>query len=299
MLSTTRKTPSSLFDAPDEQSAKRRDGIRLLSSLRDRVLTDEKLSREEIARALSDAMAACEAEMKISSRSASKSKKTTDEFKNFAYSVSHDLRAPLVNLSGFIVAMEDESKNGGDLKPYIDRIKNNLTRFKIIIDGLLLMSRTGSRELLISIIDPASVFNSVISDFQAEINSSDAIIVIENMPEIIEADIEFFTRIVSNIVSNAFKYRDSAREFRLQVCYDSRDGQHVFSVTDNGRGIETESPEDLFHMFRREKNDTQGDGIGLALTKKMIEMHGGEINISNNKSHGCTVTFSIPISLKT
>lgn len=218
------------------------------------------------------------------------------ELEEFAYIASHDLQAPLRRITGFaqLLAERYKGKLDREADDYIDRIQASTTRMQRLIQDLLTYSRAGSKELERSRVDSARVLREVLADLETSIKEAGAEVKTGLMP-VLTADAGQLARLLQNLVGNAVKFRAPDRPPRVRVWAAREGGEWVFSVADNGIGIETKFASDVFKMFRRLHSTSAypGTGIGLAVARKIVERHGGRIWVESEPGQGSTFHFTL------
>ena len=222
--------------------------------------------------------------------------KQNNELEKFAYIVSHDLKAPLRaidNLSSWIeedlaeVITEDVQKNMTLLRQRVARMDN-------MIKAILNYARVGRIDTEVSGVDVNELLSEIINGL---LIPSGFVIEIEN-------DLPFFntcrtplSQVFANLISNAIKYHHCAEQGRIKISVtEPNDNYYLFSVADNGPGIEEEYHEKIFNIFQtiNARDQIDSTGVGLSIVKKIINDFGGEIFIDSSLGQGCTFSFSIP-----
>jgi len=244
----------------------------------------------------------------------------TQENEMFIYSVSHDLRAPLVNLQGFskelIRASDDlraavrESSLATGTRRRIERIVDEdigealhylqtaVLRASHIIDALLRLSRVGHVEYRRQRVDVRDIVQRVVDAMQGSIRARRARVSVGELPPV-WGDPTALEQIFANLIGNAVNYLDPAREGRIEIgTTPAPPGVHslrIFYVRDNGLGIPAIALPRLFNAFQRlHGNATAGEGIGLALVRRMVERHGGRVWAESKEGTGTTFYLSLP-----
>ncbi|WP_233829352.1 sensor histidine kinase [Paraburkholderia sp. ZP32-5] len=244
----------------------------------------------------------------------------TQENEMFIYSVSHDLRAPLVNLQGFskelIRACDElrvavrESSLAATTRRRIERIVDEdigealhylqtaVLRASHIIDALLRLSRVGRVEYRRQRVDVHDIVQRVVDAMQGSIRARRARVSVGELPAV-WGDPTALEQIFANLVGNAVNYLDPAREGRIEIgttpAPPGVQSLRIFYVRDNGLGIPAIALPRLFNAFQRlHGNATAGEGIGLALVRRMVERHGGRVWAESKEGTGTTFYLSLP-----
>lgn len=244
----------------------------------------------------------------------------TQENEMFIYSVSHDLRAPLVNLQGFskelIHACDDlrvavrESSVVPERRQHIERLVDDeigealhylqtaVLRASHIIDALLRLSRLGRVEYRRQQVQVRDIVQRVVDAMQASIRAGHARVVVHELPSV-WGDPTALEQVFANLIGNAINYLDPLREGRVEIgATPAPPGVHslrIFYVRDNGLGIPDVALPRLFSAFQRlHGNVATGEGIGLALVRRVVERHGGRVWAESAEGIGTTFYLSLP-----
>lgn len=225
--------------------------------------------------------------------------RSNKELEEFAYVASHDLREPLHVVSTFSDLLERRAKEtlDDDSKRYIQFIRDGIFQARTLIRELLEYSRIG-QEKSFEPVDIASVIKETMNHMKISIQKYEARIRFGKLPVIRANRIEM-GQLFQNLISNSIKYR-SKRTPDIRISFKETNLNWIFSVKDNGIGIDKEFHERVFAMFQRlhSKSDHSGSGIGLAICKKIIEHHGGKIWLESKRGRGTTFHFTISRSLQ-
>ena len=218
------------------------------------------------------------------------------ELEQFTYITSHDLQEPLRSLISFSELLEKEfsDKLDGNGAIYIDFITKSSKRMRSLVKGLLDYSRIGNNKELVET-DCNQIINDVQDDMTSIIQESEAKITIDTLP-VLKCYPTEMRQLFQNLISNAIKFRkkDSIPEIKISVTENQNNW--IFSVQDNGIGIDQKDIHKLFIIFKRLNNrdEYEGTGIGLAHCKKIVELHGGTIWANAELNKQSTFTFIIP-----
>ncbi len=219
------------------------------------------------------------------------------EFERFAYVISHDLRDPLnaiaLNLQAVLIAPAGELEQ--EDRRRLEMGNNAVWRLEEMIGCLLsYASAGGGASDALELVDTEEIVEEVIANLQARIGESGATVTRDELPRVIARRSQF-TRLLQNLVSNAIKYRgDEPAQVRIEA--HKGDDEWIFSVADNGRGMDEQQTERAFDLFWRpvERGDIAGTGIGLAVCQRVVELHGGRIRLESEPGRGTTVFFTLP-----
>lgn len=217
------------------------------------------------------------------------------ELEEFAYIASHDLQAPLRRIAGFaqLLARRYKGKLDADADEFVDRITAGTARMQGLIQDLLTYSRAGSKQLQPVPTDLEALLAGVVSDLEAPLKEAGGRITSGPLPSM-TVDAGQAARLLQNLIGNAIKFRGPRRP-EIKVSARRAGGEWVFSIADNGIGIEPKFTEDVFKMFRRlhAASAYPGTGIGLAVARKIVERHGGRIWVESEPGKGATFHFTL------
>ena len=242
----------------------------------------------------------------------------------FVYSVSHDLRSPLVNLQGFSQELEltiralrevfedpklpEEYRRRGlpildnEVKQSVEFIQSAVIRVDSIIHALLRLSRVGRVEYQHTAVDLNKTIARILQASHNSILTSEATFVVEELPSA-WGDSTALEQVFANLIDNALKYRDPQRPLVIQIGSLSAGGDgklrgmHTYFIGDNGIGIADNQREKIFQAFRRLDPDrAPGEGMGLSIVRRILERHGGRIWVESNEGEGTTFLFTLPVA---
>ncbi|MEE9297374.1 MAG: PAS domain S-box protein [Phycisphaerae bacterium] len=221
------------------------------------------------------------------------------ELDAFVFSISHDLKTPLVTLQGYTSALEQDCAEvlSDDAKRYLGHVQEATNKIGTLIEDLLELSRVERVEDLRTSVDVGRVVEDVISEYQAQIGERGvAVTVHSGFPEVV-ADRSRLREVFDNLVSNAVKFLNNVREPRIEIGHTQEAGEHRFFIRDNGIGMEPEYHQRVFDVFYRlkEVEDPKGTGVGLAIAKRIVERHGGRIWVESEHGQGSTFYFTLPM----
>jgi signal transduction histidine kinase len=218
---------------------------------------------------------------------------TSQDLEQFAWSVSHDLRAPLRAVSGFldIFREENDSKLDGRARELLDLASGGCGRMAEMIDGLLQLSNLAPRPLRREPVDLSAIAMRVVSDLQA-LDPGRVVNVLLSPGLVVPADRPLVTLVLQNLIGNAWKFTGRTASPRIEV---GRTGEWIY-VRDNGAGFDPATAAGLFTPFQRfhSREEFEGSGIGLATVGKIIRRHGGTIRVDAVPGKGATFYFTLP-----
>jgi PAS domain S-box-containing protein len=241
-----------------------------------------------------------------------------EEIQRFAYIVSHDLRAPLVNVMGFtselegaqaeierfyrnvrqadsnLISPEIRAAIESDLPEAIGFIRSSTVKMDKLIRAILKLSREGRRVLAPEPIDMAQLLEAQRHSVAHQLHERSAILLIEPLPDL-TSDRLAIEQIFGNLIDNAVKYLHPSRPGRIAVRGRHLGANVIYEIEDNGRGIDPKDFERIFDLFRRSGvQDQQGEGIGLAHVRALVRRLGGTISVSSRLGEGSIFTVVLP-----
>lgn len=257
-------------------------------------ITERKRAEEEVRR-LNE-----ELEERVRQRTA-ELEASTRELDAFAYSVSHDLRAPLRSLAGFSEVLLDDYADGIDDvgRGYLSRIEANAARMARMIDDLLDLSRATRVELRREQVDLSAVACDVIGELRdADPDRQVQVAVADGLTT--SGDPHLIRLILINLLSNAWKFTARRLPAVIEVDAIGHDRQ-VFAIRDNGAGFDMRYAAKLFDPFQRlhSNSDFEGTGIGLAIVQRIVQRHGGRIWAKSEIDHGTSFYFTLATDANT
>jgi len=221
------------------------------------------------------------------------------DLESFSYSVSHDLRSPLRHIASFVTLLEEHLGEQVDevSARYLGTISNSARHMSQLIDGLLAFSRLGRAAINLAPVDLTLLVNTAVSQIEHETTGRAVEWAIASDLPVVHADALLLREVWANLVGNAVKYTRPRDLAKIEITWqmDPVLG-YVFSVRDNGVGFDTKYSQKLFGVFQRLHRATEfeGTGIGLALTRRIVERHGGSIWAESQPGRGSVFHFSLP-----
>ncbi|KIC13705.1 hypothetical protein RA20_22705 [Leisingera sp. ANG-Vp] len=219
------------------------------------------------------------------------------ELDNFAYIASHDLKAPLRVIDNTSRWLEEDLAEHLDdeNRENMEMLRNRVRRMEKLLDDLLVYSRIGrqaqdpGQEWLDGgkLVQDAALLSDLPQEFELDVSAALSEIVLPHMP---------LQQVFANLINNAVKHHDKAAG-KISVTMREQGGKHLFSVKDDGPGIDPQFHQRVFKMFTtlQPRDKVEGSGMGLAMVQKTMEHFGEEITLESAPGHGCTFTFSWPV----
>ena len=248
--------------------------------------------------------------------------RANEEIQRFAYIVSHDLRAPLVNVMGYTAELEQAGRiidrqmtavetNAPklveqealtavreDVPEAIGFIRASTEKMDRLINAILKLSREGRRNLVPERLDMTTMVRNIADSVRHQTQAAGAEVIVEPLPRL-ESDRLSIEQVMGNLIDNAVKYLDPSRPGRIIVTGEEAPGGWiVYRVTDNGRGISDRDHERIFELFRRSgRQDQPGEGLGLAFVRNSVRRLGGDITVESDLGKGSTFIVKLPTRL--
>lgn len=222
--------------------------------------------------------------------------KSNSELERFAHICAHDLNEPLRTIANYSRIIEDEFKDklGCQAKKYLENISKSIKHMSTLVNGILAYSQFERSGLNKSYFSLQHIITSIKMILEKKINDKNAFIYSDNMP-LIYGDRILIARVFQNLISNALKFNESDIPI-IYITAKEKKSSFVFSVEDNGIGIDPKYHHKIFDLFERLHHTSkyEGTGVGLSISKKIIEAHGGKIWLKSSLTNGSQFLFSLP-----
>jgi light-regulated signal transduction histidine kinase (bacteriophytochrome) len=253
------------------------EGILVTAAIRD--ITERKKSEEHLLKTVGEL------------------KRSNDELQQFAYVSSHDLQEPLRMVASYtqLLAKRYEGRLDSDANEFIAFAVDGCNRMQGLIQDLLAYSRAGTNGKELRETSAENALKEALANLRATIDQSGALVTHDSLPPV-RMDETQLTQVFQNLVGNAIKYR-SDEVPRVHVSATKNGGsERIFSVRDNGLGIDPQYFDRIFILFQRlhGRDEFEGTGIGLAICKKILERLGGRIWVESRPEKGSTFYFALP-----
>ena len=224
-------------------------------------------------------------------------KRSNEELEQFAHVASHDLREPLRMITSFLQLLEKRYKDqlDQDANEFIEYAVDGAKRLDDKIKDLLKYSQVSGREREYVTVNCERVLEETLINLKISIDENNAVITHDPLPSV-KGDEKLLVQLFQNLIANAIKYR-SQETPQIHISAKHKKNQYLFSVKDNGIGIDSEHLRRIFTIFQRlhTNDEYEGTGIGLAIAQKIVHQHGGEIWVESELGKGSIFYFTIPI----
>lgn len=240
------------------------------------------------------------------------------ELESIVYISSHDLRSPLVNIQGFGEELKHSSADlqelitkksftdldrkkidqivKSEIPEFIEFIVASANKMDLLQQGLLQISRLGKAKLEMRQLDMNGLLRDIVESMQYQLRSKEVEVKVDDLPACF-GDMPTVNQVFTNILDNAVKYLDETRQGKIAVSGNIEDGYAVYSVKDNGRGIDDSNVKKVFELFYRvdPQNGVSGEGLGLSLVARIINRHGGKVWLESEVGKGSTFYIQLPV----
>jgi PAS domain S-box-containing protein len=278
-------------------------GMLVSAAIRD--VTERKQAAEKLNRYAADLQ-----------RSNQELERSNRELEDFAYVVSHDLRAPLVNIQGFgkelamscdvlrskLASMQLSDSERRELSDLLDEdipeslefITKSSTKMDSLLAGVLQLSRIGRAELTPGQLDMNQVLSEIVASLQFSIKQAGALVQLNTLPPCFGDRVQI-TQVFSNLLDNAVKYLDPARPGVIRVWAQEGTAEVVYSIEDNGIGMAGEYHDAIYKLFHRlDPQRAAGEGLGLTIVRRVLDRHAGGIRVESEPGKGSRFCVSLP-----
>ena len=222
---------------------------------------------------------------------------SNQELEAFAYSVSHDLRAPLRAIDGYSkFLLEDYAKKlDNEGKRFIATIRQNAARMDQLISDLLSLSRVSRVEMHHVPVDMGAVAESIYQESATDEEKDHFAVIINTLPRV-SCDLSLIKRVWQNLIGNALKYSRGSLVKKIEISAREEQGQVVFCIKDHGAGFDDRYVDKLFGVFQRlhKEDEFTGSGVGLAIVQRIVHRHGGQVWAKGTVNKGAEIYFSLP-----
>lgn len=222
---------------------------------------------------------------------------TNRELESFSYSVSHDLRAPLRHIIGFVDLLNGRAETALDEKSrhYLDVISDAAKKMGILIDDLLAFSRMGRSEMLKGWVDLGLLVREIVTDLEVDAKQREIEWDVAPLPVVL-GDSAMLRQVLVNLIGNAVKFSRSRERAKIEIGMVEREHEIEIYVRDNGVGFDETYAGKLFGLFQRlhANEEFEGTGVGLAIVQRIIMRHGGRVWAEGAVNEGATFWFSLP-----
>lgn len=230
-----------------------------------------------------------------------KLKEKNEELEHFAYITSHDLKEPLNTIISFTKLIKRDLNENEKASKYLSFVINSGIKLKTMVKNILEYSKLNNQSIAFHEISLLQLIEEVEIDLKSIAQDEPVVFVIDkNVPEIIIGNATYVYQLFQNLLKNAIKFKHPQRKAKIEILYSDLGKYHQFSISDNGIGIKENLLKEIFTIFKKgsSTNSNDGNGIGLAICKKVIELHLGKIWVESKTQEGSTFHFTIQKDLK-
>ena len=219
------------------------------------------------------------------------------ELQNFAYVASHDLQEPLRTIGSFLKLFRNsiDQPLNSESQSFLEIIENSSIRMRKLIDDLLQYSRVGSQETQFERVDMKGLIREIETDLTAQIEDDENNIELLQIIDV-QGDRNKLYRLFKNLISNSLKFKKAGTITSIEIDSRVENSRVTYSVTDNGIGIDPSHQSRIFEIFKRlhTREEYEGSGIGLAICRKVVELHDGKIEVESVPDQKTTFRFDLP-----
>ncbi|MEP0519597.1 MAG: ATP-binding protein [Hyphomicrobiales bacterium] len=221
-----------------------------------------------------------------------------EEHKNFLYKISHDLNAPIRHIDGFsnLILAANFEQFDDETKKYFDIIVKSNRQLGAKLDALLKLSRLSTRQNSFQFIDTNAIFEHLVTNSLAgPIEASSAIVDVDNLPSV-WGDLDHVTVLFEELLKNAVSFVSKNVAPHVHIKAEETESEVQIQMIDNGIGVAPKSRKTIFELFKRDvdRNAYPGQGVGLALAAKIIQLHNGKVWVEDNSPKGSVFCITLP-----
>lgn len=228
--------------------------------------------------------------------------KVNEELENFVFTVSHDLKSPIVSIEGFSAIMLNDYKDRLDetARHYLERIQSNANQMERLIADLLELSRIGRVVNPFEDVSVLEVVNRALDDFALSLKERKIQVHVQDDMPIIWCDPQRLLQVFMNLIGNSIKFTGQQREPHIEIGCADKQSHYLLHVKDNGIGIDEKYHEKIFGLFQGLHNlkGAEGTGVGLTIVRRIIDNHGGKVWVESSEGTGATFYFTLPKKLQ-
>ncbi len=218
------------------------------------------------------------------------------EMEQFVYTVSHDLKAPLVTSSSYISFLREDLQAGRytELLDSLERVEKANKKMHELIYDLLQLSRTSRMELKVAAISLTHILEDIKKDLRDQLSERKTELRIPGNLPVVQGDAKRLTQVFENLIINALKYAALGDHNIIEVLTKETENEWVVGVRDNGPGIPAQYHKKIFALFQRLDNQKEGTGVGLTIVSRIMGLHGGHAWVESEPAQGATFWVSFP-----
>ncbi|QDK47416.1 PAS domain-containing sensor histidine kinase [Bdellovibrio sp. ZAP7] len=218
------------------------------------------------------------------------------EMEQFVYTVSHDLKAPLVTSSSYISFLREDLQAGRytDLMDSLERVEKANKKMHELIYDLLQLSRTSRMELRVTSVGLTQLISETKKDLRDQLAEKKTNILIPDNLPVVQGDAKRLTQVFENLIINALKYAAVFENNLIEIVQKETEKDWEIGVKDNGPGIPVQYHKKIFALFQRLDNQKEGTGVGLAIVSRIMALHGGRAWVESEPNHGATFWVCFP-----
>ncbi|MBL7687448.1 MAG: PAS domain S-box protein [Bdellovibrionaceae bacterium] len=218
------------------------------------------------------------------------------EMEQFVYTVSHDLKSPLVTSTGFLGLLKEDIAAGryDMVDESIERLERANGRMSQLIDDLLQLSRVGRITIDVEDVEVSQLVEMIVESLDSQVKEKSVVVKIQKRMPAIVADKKRLYQVLENLFINALKYGCDGQAPTIEVGAETFESEVRYYVRDSGPGIAKEYHQKIFGLFQRLENDNRGTGVGLTIVSRVMQLHGGRAWVESDVGSGATFWISFP-----